>query len=54
MQNKLSERERVHNQNRDLVTKNSAQQSTIARLKKEVSDLNQKVQSMSAENEKKT
>ena len=39
LQNKLAERERVHGQNRDLVTKNCAQQSTISRLKKEIQTL---------------
>ena len=49
LQNKLGERERVHGQNRDLVTKNCAQQSTISRLKKEIQDLNNKMETMAAD-----
>ena len=34
IQKKLTEKERVYNQNRDLVTKNCAQASNIDRLRK--------------------
>ena len=43
LQSKYNERERVHQQNRDLVTKNCALQSQVDFLKKKVSDLESKL-----------
>ena len=43
LQSKYNERERVHQQNRDLVTKNCALQSQVDFLKKKVSDLETKL-----------
>ena len=49
IQQKLSERERVHFQNRDLVTKNCGQQSHIDKLKRDVQALQRKVEDMHSE-----
>ena len=46
---KLAERERVHAQNRDLVTKNCGQQSQIEQLKKINNDLKNKLEFMANE-----
>jgi hypothetical protein len=43
---KLAERERVHGQNRDLVTKNCGQQSQIETLKRQAGDLRAKLEGM--------
>lgn len=43
MTHKVAERERVHGQNRDLVTKNCGQASQIDRLKREAEGLQAKL-----------
>ena len=48
-QRKLEEKNKVYNQNRDLVTKNCAQQSVIDRLKKEVKEKNDKIEDLQTE-----
>ena len=45
---KLAEREKVHKQNTDLVTKNCAQQSAIDRLKRRCDDLQKKSDDLQA------
>ena len=47
---KVNERERVHTQNRDLVTKNCGLQSLVDKLKKDVQALNRKNEQLSNEN----
>lgn len=52
LQIKLSERERVHLQNRDLVTKNCGQQSQIDHLKRQVQKLEETVNELQADRQK--
>lgn len=49
LKQKLSDRERVYGQNRDLATKNCGQQSQIDMLKKQVNDLKGKLEGMQNE-----
>ena len=46
IQKKLQEKERVYNQNRDLVTKNCAQASTIDRLRKDAKEKDKKIEEL--------
>ena len=48
-QRKLQEKEKVYNQNRDLVTKNCSQSSAIDRLKREAQDKDRKVEELANE-----
>ncbi len=52
LQNKLAERERVHIQNRDLVTKNCGQQSQIDNLKRQMLQMTSKMEEMQTEKDK--
>ena len=49
MKVKLQERERAHNQARDLVTKNCGLQSAIDRLKRDVKELKSKNEELTNE-----
>lgn len=49
LKSKLLERERVHAQNRDLVTKNCSQQSQVEQLKRRLNDMGTKLESMQNE-----
>lgn len=49
IQRKLSEREKVWQQNKDLVTKNCGQQSTIDRLKRQAEALQRRVEDLQAQ-----
>ena len=52
MKQKLQERERVHGQNKDLVTKNCGQQSAIDQLRRQVQELKAKLELMNNERHK--
>jgi hypothetical protein len=53
LQMKLQERERVHTQNRDLVTKNCAQQSQIENYKRQIQALQNKFEELQNEKQQK-